>query len=49
MTPLELLLILLSPFTVLGIHAHRVRLAKWLKAAWRKAEEWTKPPAKVKP
>lgn len=50
MTILEVLLLLLSPFTVLGIHAHRALLTKWLKVAWRKGEEWTRPPSKeVKP
>lgn len=43
MTPLEILFLLLSPFTVLGIHAHRQRLARWLKAGYAKAEKWTRP------
>lgn len=47
MTPVELLLLALLPFTFLGIHAHRERLAKYLKAALKKAEEWTRPPPKV--
>jgi hypothetical protein len=42
-TALELLALLLSPFTVLGIHAHRARLTRWMKAAYHKAEQFTRP------
>lgn len=49
MTLLELLFILFSPFTALGIYAYRAKLLAYIKAAYRQAEKWTRPPPKAKP